>query len=80
MSDGLVMPEGWRDYITSDERDLTNRWSMWGHDCHQKVGKLWDSLVPGMPLCKTRKEAHEKLTRFVCDAIPLRCLQRMGQL
>jgi hypothetical protein len=73
-----ALPNNWRDFITDEERHLTNIWSMWGSDCHPKVGKGWDSLVPGMPYCKTKKEAHQKLSTFVCDMIPLRCLQRMG--
>lgn len=23
-------PDNWRDYVTDDERDITNRWSRWG--------------------------------------------------
>jgi len=78
MSTHTALPENWRDFITPDERHLTNQWSRWGHDCHPRIGKKWDSLVPGMPYFTTRKAAHEALTRFICDMIPLRCLQRMG--
>jgi hypothetical protein len=73
------LPEGWRDHITTDERDLTNRWSMWGSDCIGKIGRKWDSNVPGAPYFKTKREAEEFLSRFVCDMIPLRCLHRMGR-
>lgn len=73
----IGMPSNWREYITADERHLTNTWSMWGSDCHPKIGRMWDSLVPGAPLFKTKREAHEYLTNFVCDMIPLRCLARI---
>lgn len=64
------------DWHTDEERDITARWSMWGWSSIAKVRSRWDSGVPGAPLFKTKKEAHEFLTRFVCDAIPLRCLER----
>ena len=73
-----ILPEGWRDHITPEERDLTNHWSMYGWACIQKVGSKWDSMVPGAPLFKTKTAAHDFLSNFVCDAIPLRCIQRMG--
>jgi hypothetical protein len=72
------LPQNWRDHVTEEERQISNRWSMYGNDCIQKVGRFWDSTVPGYPLCKTRKEAYEALSRFVCDAIPLRCANRAG--
>lgn len=59
-----------------EERDLTNRWSMWGSDCISKVGRFWDSGVPSAPLFKTKKVAWEYLTQFVCSAVPLRCSLR----
>lgn len=77
MSCPVPLPDNWRDFVTDEERSLTNRWSMWGSDCIQKVGLRWDSNVPGAPLFKTRKAAHDFLSTFVCDAIPLRCLQRI---
>jgi hypothetical protein len=76
----MAYPNGWRDHVTTEERDITNRWSMFGSDCIGKVGRRWDSQVPGMPLCATKGEAYEALTRFVCDMIPLRCMDRMGLL
>lgn len=66
----------WREYVTVEERDLTNRWSMHGWASIQKIGRKWDSGVPGAPLFKTKTEAHEYLSRFVCDMIPLRCHER----
>lgn len=73
---GMKLPDDWRSFETVDERNLTNQWSMWGWSCIQKVGRKWDSMVPGAPLFKTKTEAHEFLTRFVCDVIPMRCLER----
>ena len=73
---GLSLPENWRDLRTVDERVLENRLSLWGSDCINKVGRMWDSGVPGMPLFKTKKAAHDALETFVCDAIPLRCWER----
>ena len=75
-----AIPEGWRDYMTVDERNLSNHWSMWGSDCIRKVGKrYWDSNVPGAPLFKTKREASDYLDRFVCDAILARCIDRLNQ-
>ena len=63
----------WRDHVTDDDRDLTNRW-MRGIDwCVSKVGRKWNSGVPKAPLFKTKREAYEFVTRYVCDAIPIRC-------
>jgi len=73
---GLVLPDNWRDFRTVDERNLSNRWLMWGSDCIGKVGRRWDSNVPGVPLFKTKKAASDALDIFVCDAIPLRCWER----
>ena len=70
------IPDNWREFVTVDERDLTNRWSMWGSDCLTKVGRLWDSQVPGAPLFRTKREAGDFLSTFVCDAIPQRCIER----
>ena len=62
--------------MTVAERDLTNRWMRYGSDVHSKVGKKWDSCVPGAPLFTTKKAANDFLTAFVCDSIPLRCAER----
>ena len=72
------LPQNWREFITDAERDLTNRWSMFGWDCISKVGGQWDSQVPGAPLFKTKTEAHDFLSTFVCDVIPQHCLDRMN--
>jgi len=77
-STASALPEGWRDYITDDERQLMNRWAMHGWDCIAKVGRKWDSNVPGAPLFSTKTLAHDFLTTFVCEAIPRRCVERMG--
>ncbi len=69
-------PLNWREYETTDERDLTARWMRFGWTMLQKVGRHWDSCVPGAPLFKTKKAAGAFLDRFVCDAIPLRCAER----
>lgn len=71
-------PEGFHphDWWTDEERDISNRWSMWGWASIRKVRSRWDSGVPGAPFDKTKTAAHERLTRFVCEAIPLRCLER----
>lgn len=73
----VPLPNNWRDFVTVEERDLSNRLSMWGSDCIAKVGRMWDSQVPGMPLFKTKTAAHDALERFVCDAIPMRCVERI---
>lgn len=75
----ITLPDGWRDYMTEDERNLSNHLSMWGSDCIPKVGRLWDSLVPGMPFFRTKKAAYAALSTFVCDMIPLRCVERMAR-
>ena len=72
----VPLPANWRDFVTDDERDITNRWSMFGSAVIAKVGSRWDSGVPGAPLFRTKTAAHDFLTRFVCDAIPLRCVER----
>ena len=73
----VPLRDGWRDHITVDERNLSNQWSMFGDRCISKVGKRWDSHVPAAPYFKTKKAAYEFLSRFVCDMIPLRCMERM---
>jgi hypothetical protein len=75
----MALPMGWRDYETADERALAARWSMFGIDMIQKVGRKWDSMVPGAPLFSTKRAAHDFLSTFVCDAIPRRCLERIEQ-
>lgn len=77
MTFATPLPTNWRDYITDEERQITNRWMMHGWDSITKVNSLWDSGVPGAPLFKTKTAAHGHLTQFVCDAIPLRCVERM---
>jgi hypothetical protein len=72
------LPDGWRERMTDDERALVNRWARGCDWCVSKVGRRhWDSSVPGAPLFKTRKAAYEFLSRFVCEAIPRRCIERM---
>ena len=72
-----MLYQNWRDMLTPEERALINRWTMYGSDCLAKVGRRWDSGVPGAPLTRTKKAADEYLTRFVCDTLPLRCRERI---
>lgn len=64
------------DWLTDDERSFINRWSMWGHDICAKVGRHWDSSVPGAPLFKTRSEAYDFASTFVCESLKRRALER----
>ncbi len=74
----LPLPQNWREYLSEEEKHIMTRWSMWGSDCLYKVGSQWNSNIPGMPLFKTKKAAGDALDRFVCDSIPLRCVQRIN--
>jgi len=73
------LPDNWRDYITTEERNASNRWSMYGNGCITKIGRKWDSTAPGAPLFKTKSEAYEFLSTFVCDVIPQNCAKRAAQ-
>ena len=71
------MTTTWQDYLTAEERSITNRWAMGGDSCIGKVRSRWDSTVPGAPFFRTKSAAFDFLTRFVCDSIPIRCKLRM---
>lgn len=77
---GVTFPPGFypADHYTDAERAIETRWMRWGSDCLQKIGRKWDSTVPGAPLFATKREALVFLTRYVTEALPLRALERFG--
>jgi hypothetical protein len=60
------------DVMGPDDRAAVERWRTLGEKAPIKVGKRWDSCVPGMPFFPTRREAAGALRRFVEEALPLR--------
>ena len=69
-------PANWQEFITVEERNARNQWSMWGSTCIIKFKSRWNSMVPGLKPFKTKSAAYDALTDFVVDEIPERCRLR----